>query len=114
MSTWTTHQWSKLGFLAIAMPCSVPQQAGGFTWSLESIEVTHEQIQVVLRHPLVRDQADPRQVFVLGFSQGAVHAFQVVVFHPQRYAGVVPVGVGGGPRVITVGHVLSSEFQPRV
>jgi predicted esterase len=108
------QQWSKLGFIAIAVPGSVPQQAGGFMWSQESIEVTHEQIQILLRHPLVRDQADPGQVFVLGFSQGAVHAFQVVVLHPEQYAGVIPVGVGGGPRVIAEDHTLSSEFKPRV
>jgi predicted esterase len=107
-------QWSKLGFLAIAMPGSIPLQIGGFMWSQESVEVTHQQIQTLLQGPVLRNQVDVKQVFVLGFSQGAVHAFQIVVLHPEKYAGAIPVGVGGGPRLISEDQNLSSEFKPRV
>ncbi len=108
------RQWSKLGFIAIAMPGSIPHLYGSFMWSEESVEITHRQIQSILRHPLVSDPVNPKQVFVLGFSQGAAHAFSVVVLHPDQYAGAIPVSVGGGPRVTSEDHALSSESKPKI
>jgi predicted esterase len=93
--------WAGQGFLAIALPGSVPFESGGFIWNEESVETTHEQIQAVLAAPLVQSRSDAERVFLCGFSQGGIHAFQAAALHPADYAGVVPVGPGGQPWTLT-------------
>ena len=107
-------QWAKLGFVAIALPGSYPYLYGGFMWSEENLEVTHTQIQRTLHDPFVGDRVDTSRVFLLGFSQGAAHAFQVAALHPDCYSGAIPIGVGGGPRVLSEQEIRPREFQPRI
>jgi predicted esterase len=92
--------WAGQGFMAIALPGSVPFESGGFIWNEENVETTHEQIQAALAAPLVQSRSDAKRVFLCGFSQGGIHAFQAAALHPQKYAGVVPVGPGGQPWVL--------------
>ena len=99
--------WSDRGFVAIAMPGSVPQTGGGFTWSTESVEVTHEQIQDVLKQMPSSVMVNRDRVSLLGFSQGAMHIIQVAAFHADKYVAAIAISPGGSP------WQLKDEFVER-
>lgn len=109
----SARAWTDLGFHAVAMPGSIPTIRGGYTWSTESIEVTHEQIQSLLNSPLVKGLG-VKKVFLLGFSQGAMHSMQLAVTRPEEYAGVVAISPGGGPWVFGDDMQLSVKGNGRI
>lgn len=86
--------WAKLGVLAIALPGTVPAQDGRFIWSDASAEPTHAAIQEVLDSPELGN-VDRKRVYLLGFSQGALHAMVLAMDKPGEYAGVVSLSPGG-------------------
>ena len=69
------EEWAKLGFVAVAVPGSLPSNPGAFIWSEDDLATTHEQLQAIISSPVVKEDIDPERVFVLGFSQGGMHAF---------------------------------------
>ena len=94
---WAGHAdaWSAAGFTVLLLPGSIAQQTGGFIWCPETAAVTHQQVQDVLAQPLLKGRFDPARVFLMGFSQGAMHALCLLAEHPQNYAGAVPGSPGG-------------------
>jgi len=87
-------QWAEHGFLTVAVPGSVP--AGeGFQWAHESTDTTHADLQAILNSPLLKGVADLEQVYLLGFSQGALHGMVLTAENPKQYAGVVALSPGG-------------------
>lgn len=89
------RDWAELGFVAVAVPGSVPARNGHFLWSLESTEPTHQDLQAIIRSPLFGSLVNRDQVFLLGFSQGALHAMLLAAEQPDLYAGVVALSPGG-------------------
>ena len=89
------REWSKLGFLAVAVPGSVPASNGRFLWSMESTEQTPHDWQAIVKSPLLDGVANCEKVFLLGFSQGALHAMLLTAENPNAYAGVVGLSPGG-------------------
>lgn len=89
--------WSEMGFVAVALPGSIPQSSGGFIWSVDSSEATHRQIQTALDALPPSAKVDRQQVSTMGFSQGALHSFQVARNHPEKYRGVIAMSPGGSP-----------------
>lgn len=89
--------WAELNFVVIALPGSIPQSNGSFIWSMDSTEVTHQQVQKVMKALPSNALVDRNQVHLFGFSQGAMHAFQVAMQHPEEYQGVVAMSPGGSP-----------------
>lgn len=89
------QEWSKLGFVAVAVPGSVPGRAGGFIWSLESTEPTLRDIRVITANATIRKVTNPRRVFLLGFSQGALHSLLLTSSNRDEFAGVVALSPGG-------------------
>lgn len=89
------QKWSKLGFVAVALPGSVPTQSGGFIWSLESTEPTLRDIRAVKSSSVIRKIIDPARVFLLGFSQGALHSMLLAASNQHEFAGVVALSPGG-------------------
>lgn len=85
--------FNKLGFRAVALPGSLPFLDDGFHWSDYDSGVTHAAIQKVLADPLVAGKNE--KVFLLGFSQGAAHALDLIQKHPEIYAGGVILSPGG-------------------
>ncbi len=88
-------QWAGQGFLTVAVPGSVPTGDGHYQWSHESTAATQADLQAILNSSLMKGCADPHQVYLLGFSQGALHSLLLTAENPQQYAGVVALSPGG-------------------
>lgn len=89
------QMWADAGFVAIAVPGSVPTSRGRFMWDLESADPTQQDVQAILKSPLLTGVINPMKVFLQGFSQGALHAMTLTIEHPEQYAGVLSVAPGG-------------------
>lgn len=88
-------QWAGQGYLTVAVPGSVPAGDGHYQWSHQSTAATQEDLQAILNSPILKGVADPGQVYLLGFSQGALHGLMLTAENPQQYAGVVALSPGG-------------------
>ncbi len=89
------QDWADLGFVAVAVPGSVPARSGHYQWAMESTEPTDQDLQAIMKSPLFDGLVNRDQVFLLGFSQGALHAMLLAAEQPDRYAGVVSLSPGG-------------------
>lgn len=87
--------WAKLGFVAVAVPGSVPNQTGGFIWALDSTDQTLSDLRAIAKSDLISSTTNPREVFLLGFSQGALHSILIAAQHRDEYQGVVALSPGG-------------------
>ena len=90
------QRWADLGFVAVAVPGSVPLSVGRFRWWLDSLEPTLEDLQAIVNSPLFDEIVDRERVYLLGFSQGALHAMLLTFDHPDVFAGVIVLSPGGG------------------
>lgn len=87
--------WAKQGFVAVVVPGSVPTHGNYYQWSDDSVEPTHEDLQAIVSSTLFDGVVDLNRVYLLGFSQGALHAMLVTEEHPDLYAGCVALSPGG-------------------
>lgn len=87
------QRWADAGFVAIALPGSVPSLEGRYIWDLDSTKPTSDDIDAALASPLL--DIDRSRVHLLGFSQGALHALLLAKSDPKRIAGVVAISPGG-------------------
>ena len=101
-------EWTDLGYVAVALPGSVPMQSGRFQWATHSTEPTHVAVQEVVNSKLLADSINEDQVYLLGFSQGALHATLVAAEYPDLYAGVVAISPGGSQGA----KLLNPQFGP--
>jgi len=109
-----SSEWAMLGVLAIALPGSNPNLDNGYTWSADSIEPTHKDIQTTLNSALLKEQVDAKRVILLGFSQGAMHALGLVRSEPSHYSGVVALSPGGHPLKYLYPGALDASHPKRV
>lgn len=91
----SAEAWAELGFLSVAVPGSVPAADDRFMWSMDSVEPTHQDLQAIVSSSLLADVVNGEKVFLLGFSQGALHAMLLTARHPELYAGVIGLSPGG-------------------
>jgi predicted esterase len=87
--------WAQFGFIAVAVPGSVPAHDGRFIWDQKSADPTQNDVRAILDSPLLVGLIDPKRVYLHGFSQGALHSMILTMEHPDQYAGVVAVSPGG-------------------
>jgi predicted esterase/predicted RNA-binding Zn-ribbon protein involved in translation (DUF1610 family) len=90
----SARKWVELGFLTVALPGSVPMGDDRFQWS-GSAETTRRDLKAVLDASSLASLIDRKQVFLLGFSQGAMHSLIVAAGHPDEFAGVIALSPGG-------------------
>jgi predicted esterase len=91
----SAQAWADLGFVAVAVPGSVPAMEGRYMWSMDSLEPTRRDLQAIVGSPLLDGVVNRDRVFLLGFSQGALHAMLLTAENPDLYAGVVALSPGG-------------------
>ncbi|MEW4455543.1 alpha/beta hydrolase [Bremerella sp. JC817] len=89
------ERWARQGFVAIVVPGSFPTHGDTFQWSLDSFETTHGDLQAIVHSQLLDGVVDLSKIYLLGFSQGALHAMLVTEAHADKYAGVVALSPGG-------------------
>ncbi len=106
--------WMKLGFISVAVPASVPGADGRFIWNMDSIKPTQRDLQAILASPLLTDLVNRKKVFLLGFSQGALHAMLLTAEHPDQYAGVVGLSPGGSLVQQLINPPVRAGFKTRV
>lgn len=104
--------WAELGFVAVAVPGSVPSRGGRYQWAMESTEPTHQDLQAIIKSPLFDDLVNRDRVFLLGFSQGALHAMLLTAEQPDLYAGVVALSPGGSLSTRLVPPSLNRNQRP--
>jgi len=101
------RDWTRLGYIAVAVPGSVPFGENRFKWP-DTTETTRENLQAILATESLASAIDEEKVFLLGFSQGAFHALIVGAEHPEEIAGVVALSPSGS----LVSFLLNPEFKP--
>lgn len=87
--------WAELGFVAVAVPGSVPADDGRFMWTLNSTDPTLKELRSIVKSDLLSDVVNAESVFLLGFSQGALHSLLLTAEHRDEFAGVVALSPGG-------------------
>lgn len=100
--------WAEQGFVSVVVPGSIPTHGSYYQWSNDSIEPTHEDLQQIVNSSLFDGVIDMERVYLLGFSQGALHAMLVTEEHPNVYAGCVSLSPGGS----LVSDLASPSLDP--
>lgn len=83
------------GLAGLALPGAVPQMQNSYRWPTDSYQVTHAYLQKRLSAERKRGNLDLSQVYLLGFSQGALHAVGVLAGYPNHYRGALAISPGG-------------------
>lgn len=83
------------GLAGLAIPATVPQMQNSYRWPTDSYQVTHAYLQKRLNAERKRGPLDLSQVYLLGFSQGALHAVGVLANYPNHYRGALAISPGG-------------------
>ena len=83
------------GLVGLALPGAVPQMQNSYRWPIDSYESTHAYLQQRLNAERKRGNLDLSQVYLLGFSQGALHAVGVLAGYPNHYRGALAISPGG-------------------
>ena len=69
----------------------------GTTYKMEaSVELHHRDLETMIKLAVSKHHADPRKVFLLGFSQACSLNYRYIYTHPQAIRGVIAV-CGGVP-----------------
>ena len=89
------ESWAALGFVSVAVPGSVPGNDGRYMWDMKSTAPTLKDLRAIMKSELLADIVNKDQVFLLGFSQGALHSLLLTADHPDEFAGVVALSPGG-------------------
>ncbi|MCX8252637.1 Phospholipase/carboxylesterase [Beijerinckiaceae bacterium RH AL1] len=70
------------------------RDGGGFSWYRKTsraadIALSRKIVELIVQKSVERFDADPRRVFLGGFSQGGVMTYEVALHDPERFAGAV-------------------------
>lgn len=66
-----------------------------FRWSVDGFEQTHLAVQKQLDQLAKTDCINRKRVYLMGFSQGALHGGALLAQHPDAYAGALLMSPGG-------------------
>ena len=106
--------WAKLGFVAVAVPGSTPGGDGRFIWNLKSTDPTLKDLRAIMKSKLLAGIVNKEKVFLLGFSQGALHALLLTAEHSDEFAGVVALSPGGSVSGKTIAPKISKGRAARL
>ncbi len=97
--TWVDQieTWTRQGFIAVGVTGPVAMADFWFRWPVDSVDKTHAYLADVLEDPEVTKDARMDAVFIMGFSQGAIHGFELIAQHPDVYAGLIAISPWGKP-----------------
>lgn len=112
-TTWVDYleSWTRQGFVSVGVTGPVAMADFWFRWPIDSVDKTHDYLQVILKDEEVLKDTRQDAVFLMGFSQGAVHALQIIAKHPDQYAGVIAISPMGKPNKL--GSMNLSRETPR-
>lgn len=94
---WIFGRTIPTGWLMVAPRGIKPDPSGGYTWyprarnewpTLEQFEEASQAVHQFVRALPQLYNADPRQVYLMGFSQGAATAYATAIRHPGSVQGI--------------------------
>ena len=91
-------QWfSTEGVAAAAVPAILVDDTARkrFAWPKDDPARVHNYLQSILVSTHLSQKINPKQVFLGGFSQGAMYALTLVSMYPQNYLGALAVSPAG-------------------
>lgn len=109
-----SKDWAKRGFVAIALPGSLPLGKHRLSWHVGTFAATHDAIQAALKSELVSGLIDPKRVILIGYGQGAQHAMGVATEHSEDYSAVFAIAPGGPPEPLEDKQALEAPGKPRL
>lgn len=71
------------------------ERRDSFRWSAPGFEQTHQAVQKGLDKVATSHCIDRKRVYMMGFSQGSLHAGALLAQHPDAYAGALLLSPGG-------------------
>lgn len=71
------------------------ERRDSFRWSAPGFEQTHQAVQKGLDKVAASHCIDRKRVYLMGFSQGSLHAGALLAQHPDAYAGALLLSPGG-------------------
>ena len=86
-----------------------PSGPVGYAWypstgsgplDMAAVQAAHEALQTFLDAALARYPCDPRQLIILGFSQGGVMAYSLGLHQPRRFAALAALSTRLPPAVL--------------
>lgn len=84
------------GLDALSVPAPIVGGPGRFQWKRQDTAHTHAYLQAVVRAQRAAHPSLPGgRVWLVGFSQGALHSAALVAQHPEHYRGVLGISPGG-------------------
>lgn len=87
---------SENGYVGLAVSGTVPFYEDSMRWNQLEAESTHDAIQVALKeHASAGVPIDESRIFLVGFSQGALHATKLLALYPDSYSGGIALSIGG-------------------
>ena len=63
------------------------RKTGGASGQAADIEISRKIVGIIVDHSIERFHADPKRIFIAGFSQGAVMVYEVALREPDRFRG---------------------------
>ena len=91
-------QWfSTEGVAAAAVPAILVDDAQKkrFAWPKDDVRRVHNYLQYILASTDIAQKIDTKNVFLGGFSQGAMYALTLVTAYPDNYLGALAVSPAG-------------------
>jgi len=80
---------------------------------MAAVQAAHEALRTFLDAALARYPCDPRQLVVLGFSQGGVMAYSLGLHQPERFAALVALSTWLPPTVLdSVSKPAAAQHLP--
>jgi phospholipase/carboxylesterase len=76
-----SYCWYKLNFLS----------NGDFTYNYEEVKKSREKVLSFISEACKAYKLDSTQVFIMGFSQGAIMCYELSLFAPGKIKGVLPI-----------------------
>jgi predicted esterase len=85
------------GFVAISLPAPLERGAGHYHWKQGHPPHTHRYLQHHLAAIASSRKAELQtsRIWLVGFSQGALHGLHLVAKHPDRYRGLFAISPAG-------------------
>ena len=103
------------GLVGISLPAPLPgSRPSGYQWKQHDPEHTHRYIQGVVDDVTqsVAGAQRGERVWLVGFSQGGLHASLLLAAHPEAYSGVLAISPAGWSQV--PGEVTASELPREI
>jgi pimeloyl-ACP methyl ester carboxylesterase len=102
-------RWSKLaaenGYILAA-----PQWGRGLSRQYQFSEEEHGAVTEVLRDLRRRFQVDSDRIFLFGYGEGGVMAYDIGLSHPDLFAGVIPMC--GAPKYYAFHYKPNAQYLP--